>query len=226
MDQIDLPLFPLGTVVFPGFSTPLHVFEPRYQRLLADCLMAGGRFGILGIARGVEVGGEAEPYNVGTLARITQVEELEAGHYICQTEGLERIRVLAFDRDSKPYLQGRAEIWPDAEAPAASAELTTRAAGLLREYVDALMTGATLRVEGEAGATPDLRDDARALSLLIAAIVQAPVADKQELLEAPGPAARLELEVTLLTRELALLKTTQAAAAPNPASLRGHFSNK
>ena len=42
----ELPIFPLPLVLFPGTTQPLHVFEPRYRRLLADCLAGDKRFGI------------------------------------------------------------------------------------------------------------------------------------------------------------------------------------
>ena len=47
-----LPLFPLSVVLFPGNPLPLHIFEPRYRRMLADCLAADRRFGITPARRG------------------------------------------------------------------------------------------------------------------------------------------------------------------------------
>src|SRR5439155_458702 len=63
-----LPMFPLGTVLFPFVVLPLHVFEPRYRALTRDCLAGSGEFGVVLIERGLEVGGGDERFPVGTVA--------------------------------------------------------------------------------------------------------------------------------------------------------------
>lgn len=226
MELINLPLFPLGSVLFPGFGLPLHIFEERYRRMVADCMAGAGRFGVLAIAHGIDVGGGAEPYPVGTLARITQLERLADGRFTLLAAGLERIRVQEFDDTSKPYLRGRAELWPDAPLPAPAPGAAARAGELLNDYLTRLLaaTGDDPETWGldlplTLPTNPDL------LAALIGALLQVPVADKQALLEAPSAGARLEAEIGLITRELALMKTTQAAPAPNPARLRGSFSD-
>ncbi|HEV1997046.1 MAG TPA: LON peptidase substrate-binding domain-containing protein, partial [Candidatus Dormibacteraeota bacterium] len=71
-----LPLFLLRTVLFPHMPLSLHVFEERYKQMLEDCLQSGKTFGVVAIKQGEEVGGEATPCQVGTLARIVSVEKL------------------------------------------------------------------------------------------------------------------------------------------------------
>ena len=66
MSGARLPMFPLSAVLFPHSSMPLHVFEPRYRELMRDCLAGDGRFGIVLIERGSEVGGGDERSTLGT----------------------------------------------------------------------------------------------------------------------------------------------------------------
>ncbi|MGZ4700329.1 MAG: LON peptidase substrate-binding domain-containing protein, partial [Ilumatobacteraceae bacterium] len=72
--MIIVPMFPLGTVLLPGVVLPLHVFEPRYQQLVRDCLDASEHeFGVVLIDRGSEVGGGDSRLPIGVIARLVQV---------------------------------------------------------------------------------------------------------------------------------------------------------
>ena len=70
-----LPLFPLHTVLFPGATIPLQVFEERYKRMMKVCLESDGRFGVVLIKDGMEVGGSAIPHDIGTIARVLTVNQ-------------------------------------------------------------------------------------------------------------------------------------------------------
>ena len=107
----ELPLFPLHTVLFPGMVLPLHIFEPRYRQMIGECIKSGEPFGVVLIQEGVEAGGSAIPYEVGTSAYITQVEELADGRMNIFSIGYQRFRVHEL-RDSKPYLVGLVEDYP------------------------------------------------------------------------------------------------------------------
>ncbi len=89
----SLAMFPLSTVLFPGAVLPLHVFESRYRRLMADCLADDRCFGVVLITRGSEVGGGDQRADTGTVARITRVAELEDGRMMVVAEGTHRFRV-------------------------------------------------------------------------------------------------------------------------------------
>ena len=78
-DLTEIPLFPLNLVLFPGMRLPLHIFEERYKAMIGDCIEREAPFGVVLIREGPEVGGPAEPFRVGTTARITQVQRLEEG---------------------------------------------------------------------------------------------------------------------------------------------------
>ncbi|MBF6600779.1 MAG: LON peptidase substrate-binding domain-containing protein [Dehalococcoidia bacterium] len=74
---MDLRLFPLQTVLFPGMRLPLHIFEERYKIMVRECIDEDAPFGVVLIRSGAEVGGGAIPHDVGTTARIIQVEYLD-----------------------------------------------------------------------------------------------------------------------------------------------------
>ena len=103
----ELPLFPLRTVLFPHATLRLHVFEERYRTMVQECLRTDGPFGIALIREGSEAGA-AEPYLVGTVARIVKVETYDDGRMDIEVQGERRFRVREFD-DSRPYLLGRVQ---------------------------------------------------------------------------------------------------------------------
>ncbi|MGH3578652.1 MAG: LON peptidase substrate-binding domain-containing protein, partial [Mycobacterium sp.] len=88
-----LGMFPLSTVLFPHAGLPLHVFEERYRSLMADCLERGDDFGVVLIARGSEVGGGDQRFEVGTVARISHASRQDDGRLIILARGIERMRV-------------------------------------------------------------------------------------------------------------------------------------
>lgn len=97
-----LPMFPLGTVLFPGIAMPLHVFEPRYRALVRDCLDGTPEFGVVLIERGHEVGGGDSRFDVGTRARIAESRELPDGRWLLGVVGVSRLRVTQWLVDD-PY---------------------------------------------------------------------------------------------------------------------------
>jgi Lon protease-like protein len=106
-----LPIFPLGSVLIPGSTLPLHIFEERYKLMINECVEADLAFGVVLIRSGPEVGGAAEPFEIGTTARIARVERLEFGRMNILTVGAERFRILSADR-SRPFLQAEVEYIP------------------------------------------------------------------------------------------------------------------
>src|SRR5437016_2657417 len=77
----ELPIFPLPLVLFPGVPQPLHIFEPRYRQLLADCLAGDRRFGIAYAAPPEQEGADTTPRlgEVGCIALIRSAHELPDG---------------------------------------------------------------------------------------------------------------------------------------------------
>jgi len=116
-----LPMFPLGSALVPHQLLPLQVFEPRYRALVADCLAGDGRFGVVLIERGSEVGGGDVRFDVGTVARIVDSIELPDGRIGLATVGETRLRVREWLTDD-PYPQADVEVLHDPPAGADALE--------------------------------------------------------------------------------------------------------
>jgi Lon protease-like protein len=114
----DLPLFPLGTVLFPGGLLPLRVFEQRYLEMAKACLRDSAPFGVCLIREGAEVGAPATPEPVGCLARIVQWDMQQLGVLQIQAMGAERFRILERRLQPDGLLRADVELLPaEAEAP-------------------------------------------------------------------------------------------------------------
>ncbi len=106
-------MFPLGSVLLPGGALPLHVFEPRYQALVRDCIEAPDHeFGVVLIDRGSEVGGGEARRDVGVVARMVQVAQLADDRFAVVAIGTRRMRVIEWLPDD-PYPRAVVEEWPD-----------------------------------------------------------------------------------------------------------------
>ena len=104
-DLTELPLFPLNLVLFPGMRLPLHIFEERYKAMIGDCIDREAPFGVVLIREGPEVGGPAEPFRVGTTARITQVQRLEEGRLNLLALGEKRFDLVEIIQEA-PHMVG------------------------------------------------------------------------------------------------------------------------
>ena len=209
-----LPLFPLGTVLFPGLLLPLHIFEDRYRQLVRDLLdrPEPRQFGVIAIRQGRETGvdGIQALHEIGCTATLRQAQPLVDGRYDVVTVGTQRFRLAALD-DSKAYLQGEVDLLTEEtgdEAAAAQAARVVRDG--FRAYLSAL---------GERGVTqvsaPELPGDPVTLSYLVAASMIIDLGDRQALLAEPDALHRLTAERTLLSRELTMLRTLTATPAPD-----------
>jgi Lon protease-like protein len=104
---IELPLFPLHSVLCPGVALPLHVFEERYRLMIARCLDRDEPFGVVLIREGRDAGGgRTRVADVGTTALIREAGRYPDGRIDIVTVGGERFRVEALDDESEPYLVG------------------------------------------------------------------------------------------------------------------------
>jgi Lon protease-like protein len=206
----QLPLFPLGTVLFPGLMLPLHLFEERYRLLIRDLLdrPEPRRFGVVAIEFGHEVGAGAAQRlaEVGCVAEVHGVTALEDGRFDIVTVGADRFRFKGVD-DSLPYLRTDAELLPD-EAGSDAAPHAARVAHLFQHYRDRLAAAG-----GEVAAPIDLPADPVRLSYLVAAAAVLDLHTKQRLLEAEDAAVRLRIEEELLVRETRLLNAVPAVPA-------------
>jgi len=91
---LEMPIFPLGSVLFPGGVMPLKIFEQRYMDMAKGCLKNNAAFGICLIREGSEVGLPAVPEAVGTMARISEWDMQQLGVLQVRANGEERFRIV------------------------------------------------------------------------------------------------------------------------------------
>ena len=185
----DIPLFPLGTVLFPGGLLPLRIFEQRYLEMAKGCLRDGTPFGVCLIREGAEVGTPATHENLGCLARITQWDMQQLGLLQLVAQGSERFRVL------ERRIRADGLILADIELLAEAADMPMpekfRACRQLLE-----------RIVAEHGehlfAKPFRLDSSAWVAARLAEVLPLPAAAQQKLLELDDSTQRLEILQRLL----------------------------
>ena len=209
-----LPLFPLGTVLYPGLLLPLNIFEERYRELVRD-LLAGPeprRFGVIAIRKGRETGvdGISALYQIGCVATVREVAEQDDGRYHLVTVGTQRFRLASLDK-SRPYLQGEVDLLEEEVGDEAAAGLAVHAVQRgFHGYVEALASRESVEVT-----VPELPDEPLLLSYLVAASMILDLSVRQDLLAEPDAERRLGAERTLLARETTMLRSLTATPAPD-----------
>lgn len=229
-----LPLFPLGTVLLPGASLPLHIFESRYRQLTVDLVnevVPDRRFGVIGIKQGWEVGDDNvdSMYEVGCSAILDQVNQLPEGRYDITSTGERRFRLLQVDREAAPYLMARVEWLPDSapeppqdeppQAEAPQAETSPVASPQLAERLAASARAAHAKyhgtgLRGDRYEEPPRDLDIAELSYVLAEDCVLSPEDRQALLAETDPLLRLRLVRRLMLREAQFLRELRAIPAP------------
>jgi uncharacterized protein len=211
--SIRLPLFPLGSVLYPGLVLPLHIFEDRYRQLVAD-LLAGPeprQFGVIAIRQGREVGPGAVTalYETGCTAVLRRADKHPDGRFDLVTVGTDRFRLVKL-ADPAPYFSGDVELLGehvgDADAAAAAVPALQRQ---FHAYLELLTErgGAQITIS-------ELPDEPVLLSYLVAAVVVVNLPVKQQLLEEPDALRRLAAERSLLADEISMMRSLSLTAAP------------
>lgn len=179
---VEIPLFPLGAVLFPGGPLPLRIFEARYIDLVRRCLRDESGFGVVLIRDGVEAGGVATTFDVGTYARIVDFSQQPDGLLGIQAAGERRFRILE-RRRARDGLNLADVAWLDEEAPRSLPEEFAELAPAL----DALLT----QLGGPYASLERHLDDAAWVSGRLAEILPIPAAHKQHCLELDDSVERL-----------------------------------
>jgi Lon protease-like protein len=237
---MELPLFPLNTVLCPGIALPLHIFEDRYRAMVRHCLESSSPFGIVLIRQGREVGTGAISFTgIGTIAEIRDAGAYDDGRYDLLVVGTKRFEIRRVLSGRRPYLMADVEVLADDVGDEATAHrLAMTATRRFVTYLELLQprSGETadeidVRVEVEteddepaselpsaeadAGAdeetSPPTRrvaipDDPTVLSYLLAGILQIEAPRRQALLEAETTEHRLRGLLSLIDREITLLR--------------------
>ena len=185
-----LPIFPLSVVLFPGAPLPLHIFEPRYKRMLADCLLGDRRFGITPVNGTSELPG---PGTVGCVAEVRVNQELPDGRSNVVVVGGSRFVLSRLLDEPHPYLVAMVQMFDDETGPEPAAEDTAELRELFVRYFASLR-----ELNDTMPEEPALPDDASSLSFHIASGIECDLGVKQRLLAERSTSGRIKALILLL----------------------------
>lgn len=191
---MELPLFPLNTVLFPGATLPLHIFEERYKKMVKLCMDNDSPFGVLLIRSGNEVDEAAEPFEMGTTARIVRVQHLDEGRMNVVCLGEQRFR-LSRRLSEDPYLLGEVEPLQSTDTEGEDmSDLADTTSALFAEYYRLYLAVSNQwsRQIGMPGSPDQLAD-------FVASRMAVSLWTKQRLLEELSVRRRLEMEIETLS---------------------------
>ncbi|MDJ0760976.1 MAG: LON peptidase substrate-binding domain-containing protein [Woeseiaceae bacterium] len=188
---MQVPLFPLNTVLFPGGPLPLRIFEARYVDMISHCLKENASFGVLLIREGNEAGTPATTHEVGTLARIVDWYQGSDGLLGVTAIGTHRFRLLSAERQPDGLNVGTVELLPD-ETPMVLPEQYAPLTEILEAILDDL---GRLYEDGERHF-----DDAGWVANRFIEILPIALEQKQLCLESANQQQRLELVSEVLKK--------------------------
>ena len=210
----QLPIFPLNTVVFPGVSLPLHVFEDRYRSLVHHLLTISDKtmrlFGIVAIREGYEVGqqGRQSLHRIGCVVQLTSVEPYEDGGFDIEVVGRGRLRLDELDT-SGSYLVGDVEML--GERTAKGVDVGTEADRTLTTFEE--YRRRLSRMRGGAVLDGDVPHDPEYLSYTLAATCLLTLQERQSLLEADTTLERLVMLRHALVEEMRAMRAIPSLPA-------------
>ena len=211
--SIEIPLFPLNVVLFPGMVLPLHIFEPRYRQMIADCQQQELEFGVV-LVQPESTFLREEPYAIGTMAEIRDLDRMEDGRLNIIAMGTRRFRILSQHR-KKPYLSGLVEFYEDVSEPFDDLLSTDKQArSLFADYIDLL-----LKAANEKDVKAELPPDPEALSYFIAYFLELEREQQQHFLELTSTLQRLKEETAILRREVPFLRQILSKQVPKNRSM-------
>lgn len=197
----SLPLFPLGTVLFPGGLLPLRVFEVRYLDMIGKCHKAGAPFGVVSLIQGTEVrvpGGTEAFSTVGTLATISALDAPQPGLMVIRAQGEQRFRITSSDQLKHGLWVANVERMAVDMAVAVPDDLKSTAQALERLILSLqqkLQGAEQMPVDG-----PLQLNDCGWVANRWCELLPLPVQLKQRLMELDNPLVRLELVGDILAR--------------------------
>ncbi len=208
--SIELPLFPLNLVLFPGTVSPLHIFELRYRQMILDCRREDRPFGIV-LARPESEPLNEKPYPVGTMVDISNLTRMDDGRYTFMAIGTKRFRIVSEHRN-RPYLSGLVEPFEDVVEPEHDlSTLTQQASGLFNEYLGMLLEASDGNKELDTS-LPGVPED---LSHFIAYFLDIQEERKQDFLELTSTRQRLQEEIAILRREVPFMHHILSCNVPD-----------
>jgi Lon protease-like protein len=209
----QLPIFPLNTVMFPGVTVPLHVFEDRYRALVHHLLTIPDKtlrvFGIVAIREGFEVGqhGVQSVHRVGCVVQMTSVEPYEDGRFDIEVVGRQRLRIDSMDTSGE-YLVGEVELLGEQRSPEEDPAEAARTLTTFEEYRRRLS-----EMRGGPVLDGDMPTDPEYLSYSLAATCLLTLQERQSLLEADSSLERLILLRHALLEEMRAMRAIPSLPA-------------
>ena len=182
-DVIEVPLFPLNTVLFPGGPLPLRIFEPRYLDMVAERMRNDRPFGVCLIRDGQEASEAALPYDVGTFARIVDFQQYEDGVLGVTTVGEGRFRVTESRVEPNLLRIGKVTPLPEEREAPLSKDYAS-----ISELVQTLIERTGPLYEN----LPKRYEDPTWLGYRLAEVLPIPLTRKQHFLELDNPILRLD----------------------------------
>ncbi|MBC7791662.1 MAG: LON peptidase substrate-binding domain-containing protein [Anaerolineae bacterium] len=215
MTPLSIPLFPLPLVLLPGVTIPLHIFEIRYRRMLADCIASDRKFGIVYLPSGLDEKAIEAGY-VGTIGRIEAVVPLADGRSNIVIVGTERFAFRGFLDAGALYHVAQITGYDDEdEDPAA----VNAACSEVRNQFARVAAAARL-LAGDDSEPPTLPDDPALLAFFIASLIDLDASARQQLLSLRSPLSRLVRIEALLSAAVEPLE--QRAMVHSSAKQNGH----
>ncbi|HYO91705.1 MAG TPA: LON peptidase substrate-binding domain-containing protein [Pyrinomonadaceae bacterium] len=217
----ELPLFPLPVVLFPGAPMPLHIFEPRYLRMLEDIQLRDNLFGLSYFNDDASESPAPPVGHIGCVAEVTEIQPIPHGRSNILTVGLIRYRLDAYLEHGDPYLVGAVSFFED---DAEDEENLARNAQEVSTLFQRIALAVRI-INDERANLPEIPDvDPEQLSFLVAAAMEIGTDTKLELLEMRSTSERLKRLRDLLAR--ALPGYEERARMHSIAKSNGHAGKK
>ena len=220
MAPLLIPLFPLPVVLFPGAPLPLHIFEPRYRQMVADCLEGDSRFGILFRPEGVGES-ELEAGRVGCIAEVDDAHTLPDGRSNIIVHGVRRFSLQRFVASPAPYQVAEVDEYEDIPEDDAALE---PAAKRVRELFSRVGRAARTLADDH-DPLPTLPEDPDTLSFGIAALIDIDAPHRQELLVSRLASERLARIEELLAGAVESLERRARVHGRSKGNGRGPYAS-
>lgn len=192
-DTLEIPIFPLGSVLFPAGRLPLRIFEPRYVDMAEDCIRRNRVFGVALIRAGFEVGRPAIPCEIGCTARIVEWQKLPSEHYLVLAQGEVVFRISERWSRDDGLLLGRVEVIEPPD-PLPVPDRYSDLVQLLKELIDGIGADSFPKIQR--------LDDAGWVGNRLAELLPLKPERKQQLLESSGDPVAVLAELEHVIREL------------------------
>jgi uncharacterized protein len=198
-----LPLFPLGTVLFPGGVLPLRIFEPRYMDMVKTCLRDNLEFGVILLTTGSEVANKNAPASqhesIGTSAKIIDFDMQQLGLLLIRTRGGRRFRVLSSRTDTNQLVHADVQWIEDDDVVAPTPDLDATVS--LLKNVIAQAEEKQPELDKRMILAPYHYDDCSWVANRLCEVLPIPASTKYKLMALEDPVARLRLVLHYLQQQ-------------------------